>query len=212
MKLLTAMPAVLVVALLFTGCKGPNAVVFVTTTGINVEASTADGTETTAHIGYTRFEGVIMPGRNPDGTPRKKAYPVLSKMEFSSGSLFVPAFSAAGTGAAAPMRLNQVFATGRAATGPGSAESVKNDFDILSGHLAQHRSSQTAARKFVADAKDADLKAAWDMAAKTGLISETPARPANPSKLRSDLEDAMVGNDEITRAKLDLFVKQMKIK
>ena len=212
MKLLPTMSAGLAAALFATGCTAPNAVVFATTTGVNVEASTAAGTESTAHVGYTRFEGVIMPGRNPDGTPRKKAYPVLSKMEFSSGSLFVPAFSAAGTGAAAPMRLNQVFATGRAATGPGSAESVKNDFDILSGRLAQHRTSQSIARKFIAEADAEKLKAAWDMAAKTGLISETPAKPTNAAKLRSDLEDALVGSDEITRAKLDLFVKQMKIK
>lgn len=206
------MSAVLAAALLFTGCKGPSAVVFVTTTGINVEASTADGTETTARVGYNRFEGVIMPGRNPDGSPRKKAYPVLSKMDFSSGSLFLPAFSMTSTGATAPMRLNQVFATGKAATGPGSAESVKNDFNILSGRLAEHRTSQAAVRKFIAAATEPELKEAWNMAAKTGLIGEAPTQPKGADKLRSDLEDALVGNDEITRAKLDLFVKQMKIK
>ena len=212
MKLLPAMSAVLAAALLTTGCKGPSAVVFVTTTGINVEASTADGTETTAHVGYTRFEGVIMPGRNPDGSPRKQAYPVISMMDFSSGSLFLPAFSMTNTGAAAPMRLTQVFATGRAATGPKSAESVKNDFNILSGQLAQHRTGQAAARKFIAEADAERLKAAWDMAVKTGLIGQAPARPTAATQLRSDLEDALVGNDEITRAKLELFMKHMKIK
>lgn len=212
MKISPAIAAALAATLLATGCKGPDAVVFVTTTGINVEASAAEGTQSTAHVGYTRFEGVIMPGRNPDGTPRKQAYPVLSKMDFSSGSLFLPAFSITNTGATAPMRLNQVFATGKAATGPKAAESVKNDFDILSGALAQHRSSQAAARKFVAEADPDKLKAAWDVAAKTGLISETPAKPTTAAKLRSDLEDALVGSDEINRAKLDLFVKQMRIK
>ncbi len=212
MKILPTVSAVLLAALLATGCKGPDAVVFVTTTGINVEANAAEGSQSTAHVGYTRFEGVIMPGRNPDGTPRKKAYPVLSKMDFSSGSLFLPAFSVTGTGATAPLRLNQVFATGKAATGPKSAESVKNDFDLLSGRLAQHRTGQADARKFVAAANEAQLKAAWDMAVKTGLIGQAPVRPAAATQLRSDLEDAMVGNDEITRAKLELFLKQMKIK
>lgn len=211
MKILPAMSAVIAAALLTTGCKGPSAVVFVTTTGINVEANTADGTETTAHVGYTRFEGVIMPGRNADGSPRKKAYPVLSKMDFSSGSLFLPAFSMTNTGATAPMRLNQVFATGKAATGPKSAESVKNDFAILSGRLAQHRTGQAAARKFVAEADAEKLKAAWDMAVKTGLIGTAPTKPTEAAKLRSDLEDALVGNDEITRAKLELFLKHLKI-
>lgn len=213
MKLLPAMSAVLAAALLSTGCKSPDAVVFVTTTGVNVEASTASGTESTAHVGYTRFEGVIMPGRGPDGTPRKKAYPVLSKMDFSSGSLFLPAFSITNTGSTAPMRLNQVFATGKAATGPKSVESVNRDFNVLSGQLALHRNGQAAARKFIAEADAEKLKAAWDMALKTGLISgNAPARPAETAILRSALEDAMVGNDEITRTKLDLFMKQMKLK
>ena len=127
-------------------------------------------------------------------------------------SLFLPAFSAVGTGATAPLRLRQVFATGKAASGPGSAESVKNDFNILSGRLAEHRTGQAAARKFIAEADAEKLKAAWDMAVKTGLIGQAPARPNEATRLRSDLEDALVGNDEITRAKLDLFVKQMKIK
>ena len=211
MKSTSALPVLLAAALGSVGCQSPNAVVFVTTTGVNVEASAAEGTQSTAHVGYTRFEGVLMPGRNPDGTPRKKAYPVLSKMDFSSGSLFVPAFSVAGTGATAPMRLHQVFATGKAATGPNSVQSIKNDFKALSGQLAEHRTGQAAARKFIAEADETKLETAWDMAVKTGLIGEPPGRPAGTDQLREALGDALVGSDEITRAKVALFLKHLKI-
>ena len=50
------------------------------------------------------------------------------------------------------------------------------------------------------------------MAVRTGLIAQAPSRPNEATRLRSDLEDAMVGNDEITRAKLELFMKHMRIK
>ncbi len=212
MKPTFALPTLLAAALASVGCQSPNAVVFVTTTGINVEASAAEGTQSTAHVGYTRFEGVLMPGRNPDGSPRQKAYPVLSKMDFSSGSLFLPSFSVASTGATAPMRLHQVFATGKAATGRNSVDSIKRDFQALSGQLAEHRTSQATARKFFAEANEAKLREAWALAVETGLIEgAAPELPANADDLKEDLNDALVGNDEIRRAKLALFLKHLKI-
>lgn len=213
MKPTFALPTLLAAALASVGCQSPNAVVFVTTTGINVEASAAEGTQSTAHVGYTRFEGVLMPGRNPDGSPRQKAYPVLSKMDFSSGSLFLPSFSVASTGATAPMRLHQVFATGKAATGRNSVESIKSDFQVLSGKLAEHRASQEIAREFIAKAQEEQLSEAWNAAVSTGLIvGKVPNRPSSAARLKAALDDALVGDDEITRTKLKVFMKELKIR
>ena len=213
MKILPVITPILVATLLATGCKGPDAVILVTTTGINVEASAAEGTQSTAHVGFNRFEGVIMPGRGPSGSARNQAYPVLSKMDFSSGSLFLPSFLNPSTNAAPPgVRLNQVFATGRAATNAKSVKSLNDDFDNLSDSLAQHRLNQAAAHKFVTDTDADKLNTAWEKASRIGIIGTPPVKPSDPSKVRACLRDAFVGNDEIDRAKLELFVKQMNLK
>lgn len=141
MKTLLSIPA-LAALLLLTACKAPNSVVFVTTTGINVEASTAAGTESTAHVGFNRFEGVIMPGRYSNGTPRTNAYPVISRMDFTSGSVFLPAMSLTNVGGGAPLRIHQVFATGRAAT-PSSVKATSQDFNKLTGKVASSKQARS---------------------------------------------------------------------
>ena len=134
MKTLQIILPISLAALLAAGCKGPDAVIIVTTTGVNVEASALEGAQSTAHVGFNRFEGVIMPGRNGDGSARNQAYPVISKMDFSTGPLLVNSLLNPTTGKAAPgLRINQVLATGKAATKTNSAQSLNSDFEKMMG-------------------------------------------------------------------------------
>ena len=110
------------------GCA--NTVVVSTSTMIGVEINAADAGEQTAKVGYQRAEGVVMPIRKSKANVRcgessiiPNAYPVISVFELKTGSLLL-----AGLG---PLRLNSVFATGRAAVADNEPSSVVNSFSAL---------------------------------------------------------------------------------
>jgi hypothetical protein len=138
--------AMLLLLVFVTGCAN-NAVVFTTMTRTGVEINAAEGGQQSAHVGFDRFEGVLMPlvFTNSQGQAEtlKQAYPVYAEYEFASGGL-TPA-SATNGGA---LILRQVFATGKAATKGNTQKNVEKDFKALQG-------------SYVADGAGDQLRCFW---------------------------------------------------
>ena len=121
-------------SLALAGCAN-NAVVFSTATRTGVEINAAEGGQQGAHVGFERFEGVMMPAvytnKTGDEVPLKQAYPVYAEYEFQSGGL-----TAAGTtNSDGGLIIRQAFATGKAATNSGVQQKIRDDFKALGGSL-----------------------------------------------------------------------------
>jgi hypothetical protein len=121
-------------ALLMAGCAS-NAVVLSTATRNGVEINTTEAGQQGAHVGFERFEGVIMPivGTNQNGKTiyLNEAYPIYSKYYFHSGGLLAKLASKDDRG----LILKQAFATGRAATNESVRTQVDKDFNRLKAHV-----------------------------------------------------------------------------
>lgn len=150
------------VLLLACGCKSPEAIVFVTTTHVGVEANAGEGGQQQAHVGYRRFEGVVMPHRKEKKAGEKigraltNAFSVASRFDLHTGSLWLPALSLNSTGAFAPMTLHQTFASGAAAVDPNTLESLDSDHRVLSGQIATDSESKTI--KLWVNSQDAETR------------------------------------------------------
>lgn len=111
---------------LLAACSSPRAVWFTTATQTGLEANAAEAGQQTVHIGYQRLDGVIMPHRDSKGAPLKRAYPVLSFYDFSTGNLTLTNASGGG-----PLTLRQVFATGPSAANKDVQKLAEKDFKRL---------------------------------------------------------------------------------
>lgn len=127
-----AAASALLLLFLATGCAN-NAVLFTTMTRTGVEISAVDGGKQSAHVGFERFEGVVMPtvytNTSGETVTLKQAYPVYAEYEYATGGL-TPA-SATNDSA---LILRQVFATGRAATNQSVQRKAQQDFKALQGN------------------------------------------------------------------------------
>ena len=163
------LPLLAVLALL-AGCTAPRAVVFVTGTQLGIEVNTVEGGQQSAHVGYRRAEGVAMPlvakydevvdkrGKpttNHVQVVMTNAYPVISLFQLDTGSLLVPATTQTATGSSGPLRLHQVFATGRAAVIAVQSGAAKQDFATLSQRVASDDSSKALQKWLDPDATHA---------------------------------------------------------
>ncbi|MBI1291021.1 hypothetical protein GC173_07215 [bacterium] len=89
---------------LTTGCI-QNALVMATDTQYGLDVSVADGNKQEVRIGYGRFEGVVFPVRNPNGTWQTEGFPTYAGVNVDS--------TFAGLAGA---RIRTAFSTGQAST------------------------------------------------------------------------------------------------
>jgi hypothetical protein len=94
---------------------------------MGIELNALEGGEQSIKVGYQRAEGVIMPVRKKGDQLMDEAYPVISIYDMDTGPLLLRTLSTT--------RVKQVFATGRAAVKPNSADAALRAFESLEGEL-----------------------------------------------------------------------------
>lgn len=174
-------------AILIDGCAS-NAVVLSTATRTGVEINATEAGQQGAHIGFDRFEGVIMPivSTNEAGQTiyLKQAYPIYSKYYFHSGGLVPTLFG----GDDAGLVIKQSFATGIAATQQKVRERVDADFLVIKGVVPDLEVQETgsALLQTVDRISDPNLQASIiDKAAKAFPGSAKPTSMADVKGLLS---------------------------
>lgn len=165
-----------VAGLLAGGCAN-RAVIFATTTRTAVEISAAEGGQQGVHVGFDRFEGVMMPlvhtNHGGQTVTLAQAYPVYAEYEYATGGL-TPASATNGSA----LVLRQVFATGRAATNVAVQRQVSADFQALQG-------------SYVADDAGDRLRCFWKP-------DGTNPNPGNTAALTAWMNSRGVGTTSIT--------------